>query len=446
MSDNDVKRAGRVCNTCAARKKACDKTLPSCGFCVSRNLTCRYDEPDPTEGRVRSYNPGRYFVPIEYPEADPPTLVAPGNSIGQRVSRLLQRLNTSPEEVKRRYAETARQWPPILHPEAASSSTIDGTSGSVLILSLALLVKFPELPSKEQAIAGAETKISFYNSVKSIFGEAQAIDGISVPLLQAGLLVATHEYISARPSAAFVTIGTCKAMLHILDVPRTRSAAHANHTGQGDAEWLKLKWTMTMLERMIICEMMPLYTQPSTEDPSTLVAQGYNGGISSLQAQAVIFMDQVLLAARWIPVNPALALSRLGELDTAIRDFLTLVVEEDIGESRTLELPAPMPLTLRALFLLHDLIISQIAIHLPLDEQTRTRSWSALDMICRMAMDLATYGTKEHAIPVCCYYNLEAAVEWLKYRTSTCDDGQYGPRIQTLSDMIMYYRNRWMVL
>lgn len=253
MDEAQIKRAARVCRVCAQRKKPCDKALPSCGFCSSRALRCTYDEPTPSGQRTRNYNPGRRFVAVEDVETtliSTPPLV---QSITQQVSYLLQLINLSPEQAKQQYFRLSYQWPPIISPRLVPVALSDAADSSVLHLAMGLLVAFSDLPKAGAKIQSLTNRSHFYTSTKSVFGQAQACISASKSLIQAGLLIATCEYVSGNPNTAYITLATCVAMMQVLE-PNSIEALSKERvisagTNDEELEWLNIKWSMGMIER-----------------------------------------------------------------------------------------------------------------------------------------------------------------------------------------------------
>ena len=194
--------------------------------------------------------------------------------------------------------------------------------------------------------------------------------------------------------------------------------------------------------------MLPKSIVPSTESPGTLLTQdGSPAGGLGQQAQAMLFMDRVLLAARTVEDDKDTVLSHLEELDSTIRSFLSVLVATAKGLTAP-RLPAPIPLTLRALFLLHHLILATMQQKPQADAIDETKiqaSHSVLDMISNMALDLVRYGSDVGSLPICCYYNLKAAVRWMQSRADLTRDRKPTAEIELLSQILDGYREKWMI-
>jgi hypothetical protein len=182
--------------------------------------------------------------------------------------------------------------------------------------------------------------------------------------------------------------------------------------------------------------------------PITTVTQDLHQGPSfERQIQAIIFLDQALTAKNSMAENRDHALAELRNLDTRIRDFLTILVEEKEIPANP-HSPAALPLAMRVLFLLHHLIISNVHMLPQSTANDRTMvelSKAALDMVSRMAIDLARYRTEKGSVPICCYYNLVSAMAWLGNDGFNGGNGPSPADIQPLSQLIEQYQEAWMM-
>ena len=78
---------------------------------------------------------------------------------------------------------------------------------SVLLLTICLITHAPALgyQSRHGASRSVEQQ-SLYFTARSLFAQVQVSCSPSVPLIQAGLLLAVYEYTHGRPDDAFVSI------------------------------------------------------------------------------------------------------------------------------------------------------------------------------------------------------------------------------------------------
>jgi hypothetical protein len=108
---------------------------------------------------------------------------------------------------------------------------------SVLLLTICLITHAPALGYQlgHGATQSAERQ-SLYLTARSLYAQVQVSCSPSVPLIQAGLLLAVYEYTHGRPDDAFVTIaGSARmaynARIHAHDSHQTQMTHTTGHTG-----------------------------------------------------------------------------------------------------------------------------------------------------------------------------------------------------------------------
>ena len=108
---------------------------------------------------------------------------------------------------------------------------------SILLLAMCLMVLRPSLDSPVKSPDGLK---NLYFTVKSCFAKTQAALATTVPLVQAGILIAAYEYASHRAQNAYISIQSCAAMANVLGLGRSQL--------QGNEDQLDLDSTMKSLE------------------------------------------------------------------------------------------------------------------------------------------------------------------------------------------------------
>lgn len=101
----------------------------------------------------------------------------------------------------------------------------------------------------------------------------------------------------------------------------------------------------------------------------------------------------------------------------------------------------------RSLFLLHKSATDTEELpHALSDICTRNASLAALDSVSNMVVDAAQwYGPDRGSImPICCYYNVRSAIEYMQGRNQVCHDAHRMSRIDCLMDMEKKYRRQWL--
>lgn len=275
---SDRLKAPNVCSVCKLRKKACDKVLPSCGFCSTRGLSCRYDIHAPDKNKIAyHYNPGRNFeiLPTEC-DSSPSDVVTTATSqvadtefgsqididtrtVAEQAKRLIEALAISPSELGARYFDRCHDWLHVISPTffhgllTKEPGGVLSADASVLVLSMWLLTSLTTLNHETNNKPSNGRAQFFYNHIKSLFSQAQNETCASIPLIQAGLLLAECEYACVRPRSAYVTVAMCIAMARmngLLDrfTKDGPDPTHENFESSIDEE-LRVAWALSMVER-----------------------------------------------------------------------------------------------------------------------------------------------------------------------------------------------------
>ncbi|KAF2489840.1 hypothetical protein BU16DRAFT_495202 [Lophium mytilinum] len=306
----DTKHAPNVCHACMLRKKACNKALPTCAFCASRRLLCRYDVSAPKSKDRRTYYPGRHFVALQSPspprvtltqaKAITPQLLSPESqqddapihpsslyvfphlveeSLDQLARRLteLTKLTYGNVNITDRYFEVFHKSLPVISPDSFRQEAsryreerdVPPADFTVLLLAMLLIVLPPQDPSFLPPRASQEF---LYMTTKSAFAQVQASLCTSLRLVQAAFLIALREYTGLRLEAAYISMMTCVGMARVLgigikSVRTTKDARIASGSRLDMMEKENLAWAIAMLERLILCEMDQRDIQPQAEYP-----------------------------------------------------------------------------------------------------------------------------------------------------------------------------------
>jgi len=138
---------------------------------------------------------------------------------------------------------------------------------SVLLLTICLITYAPALGY--QPSHGAPQSVeqqSLYLTARSLFAQVQVSCSPSVPLIQAGILLAVYEYTHDRPGDAFVTIsGSARmayaARIHARDRHQTQMTHTAAHSAETDIlllaeEAANTWWGIVIYERYVSPSML----------------------------------------------------------------------------------------------------------------------------------------------------------------------------------------------
>jgi hypothetical protein len=248
MASKAAPRAERVCSTCKARKKACDKQLPFCGYCSKRCLVCRYveDSLDISANASKSASLAGILIPI----SESTTL---GDTLSLHVWRALKSSGLSLFELTDRFFRSFHTWLPIISPRPFLETVLATRDGalpaefSILVLAMYLIVQ-RNYPAQNQV-----KPKEMWVSVKVLFAEAQAVLLPSITLVQTSILIAAYEHATGRSEAAYISIGTSIRMAQTLGIAKIDITQDTfpqdDYSVLSILEKRNLWWAVVILER-----------------------------------------------------------------------------------------------------------------------------------------------------------------------------------------------------
>lgn len=211
-------RASRVCEQCKIRKKACDKRIPSCGYCFSRGLTCNYIDgimSNVTPVRRQQKNVGSINL-----DAD----------INNQVNEILASVKLTSGQVEEQYFRSFHRSLPVVLPRAKESQR----SAEAAILLLAMTLISQHLPTMDV----------LYSSLYQLYVLIQdSKDCIS--LLQIEILKCAYEYARGWIEKAYVSVGACVSRAQLLGIDQCKKLVRA---GTAHERW-NLWWGVLILKR-----------------------------------------------------------------------------------------------------------------------------------------------------------------------------------------------------
>ncbi|CAH0052333.1 unnamed protein product [Clonostachys solani] len=390
------KRQILVCINCRSRKKKCDKTLPSCGYCVRKRLQCAYSR----------HTAGRQDAPLSRTERNGgivphqtglspfwgTVLSGPGNleiSVHAEVNRLIRSTGQFVDDITARYFKDVHMFLPVIarsrfHNSLLTLGATPSADLSILLLCMCLITPDPE--PRNSSPTSKTSQNTLYLSARSIFAQLQAMISPSVSFIQAGLLLGVYEYVHGQSDRGLATISNAARMayaarIHTLNVS-SRHEEQASHSLQPEeAEPLNTWWALIIWERTMMLEVTTkdqpfitsvppentaLPTEPNSIDqgipvfsstpvPKILVSTPHEvhvGGFGRL-AQAIMLVDQILKAFSICDVDARL--STLHNLNTSLQSFLEVVVKQHSGKPSSY--CSAVVIAIRSLFSLHGHII-----------------------------------------------------------------------------------------
>ena len=144
-----MERAARVCGTCKARKKGCDKQLPTCGYCARKFLACKYEEiGEESTPLLTSSSPELkpWSINTIVELTRPSTLDC---ALNLQVGRILQSAGLTLDQVSGQFFRAFHKWLPAVSPTLLGEIAIDtqhrppSADVSLLVLAMCLTVLGP---------------------------------------------------------------------------------------------------------------------------------------------------------------------------------------------------------------------------------------------------------------------------------------------------------------
>ncbi|KAH8807428.1 hypothetical protein F5884DRAFT_789231 [Xylogone sp. PMI_703] len=493
-------RVLRVCSICKARKKGCDKLLPSCTYCFKRGFICSYDD---------DHGPGLPPYKGSTPDTDlsipqPPwffdgkvvndksalllqlsplsaltftgDLSTVNQILSQQVRHIFQLVQLTPCEAGRRFVKNFQNWLPIVAPEQLKETIhlaereMPAADVSVLLLSICLVTMHPHI----ELLGGIMRPTALYMVVRMFYTQVQTVFQASAALVQAGLIISAYEYASGRLDSAHISIGACARMAQIVGIyePVTNKDLLV-----GTAPWSKeigrrnLWWAIIILERFILLEVSPgRYQHPGAKFPSRDVpllssAERTGGSVEfsdtpisftrnksqsvkfECQIEAIHMLERTLRIIN-VPTTPERRLWELKKLDVELQNTLMQLMEEQ-QESQC----GAIGTVIRSLYLLHQDILSQALLLSPAanPQQWLQNSEAALDTATMIMVDVAKHHLSHvshhgaDSLVLCCASNVQVAIRHIQRRcSSSCDRADRLLKgLETLTALERAFCNRW---
>ncbi|EED13008.1 conserved hypothetical protein [Talaromyces stipitatus ATCC 10500] len=446
-ADSHRTRPKQACLTCKTRKKKCNKGLPSCNYCILKDLECRYvpvtrqrvygtpntDISTPTAIRREILTaetidgPTRTSIPEPATTPRKTTLYRPVfeslDGVHLEVQNIIRLSGEFMDDLTSRYFRNLHGNLPIISRERFQSSltgmgTPPSADSSILLLTVCLIAYLPN-PKLSQRDGDTIGRRSLYLATKALLAQVQGCLQPSISLIQASLLLATYEYANGRPEVALVTIAGCARMAYAAGIHKSKPHNMMDGDSRLEAEeaantW----WGIVISERAFACEIddyeQPMATiLPSGDVQLPIDRQKLDIGdllspdsmpnipasrltITSIgcfgrAAQASCLLDQVLKAL--VIPNLTIRLPLLESLDRAIQSFLADILALIPGKGSAY--CTALAVTVRTLFKLHEhvLSISQQAVFVNLRslEEWKKSSLAALDTATTMVNDMAKW-------------------------------------------------------
>ncbi|KAF2108583.1 hypothetical protein BDV96DRAFT_652834 [Lophiotrema nucula] len=354
--------AWNACNFCQKRKRSCDRLLPSCSTCTARGIVCDYSMMK----RSTPFPPG-YFLDnavFQAYQSSLPTaeVVLAGTA--------LDAISIS-ESVLHEYFQRIHWWMPVIsklriYGEFRKRPNVET---KLQIAAMKVLLWHPP------ADGDADPRTRTYNIVKNSVIEAVSAGALTLPLLQAQLLLAIYELGHAIYPTAYLTIGACSRYGLALGIDLSLQPESLSHViSQMELEEQRRTWwAIVILDRHIQLgnQRRPLSTpDPSADsvlpcddaafDEGVLPTSAFTVssspaiemGMLARMSQAGFLLGRVYRHNQNKPTDPSDHEDEFWQLDRTIRSLLNLSYVE--GEVRRMAVCGQTDLCFSALIALHD--------------------------------------------------------------------------------------------
>ena len=295
-------KAPQACLSCRTQKRKCDKALPTCGLCARVKRACNYSfEPSSSSRSEELLSLQRKVRHLEAQREGQSTHGSPISSISWRSSSKtpssslngvedteqdtrvtssiffldraafvlggyqLRRPSQLPEifeefcptrpiimRIVSSYFATTHLWLPIIARERVHldlSIPVEGISVDLGLLFLCMRLVGERLPP---ALQDPQTK--FYVAVREYHFLVESAGILSLHLLQAGLLLAVYEFGHAIFPNAYITIGRCARIGHVMGI---HHGASAPPLLSPPTSWTEMEersrvwWAVFLLDRLL---------------------------------------------------------------------------------------------------------------------------------------------------------------------------------------------------
>jgi hypothetical protein len=231
-----VKTARSACLPCRQSKRRCDKKLPSCDLCVRKDVDCSYPERASQNRQALVRQQAKYSATWTAAE---PQLLTDGNNaasdlkaiyflapnlfkqarlqlprpeipVPAEVSALIGDA-ASARGIANAFFPTVHRWFPIVSKRGFFGHLSNPLAKRQTELSLLLLCMklISTRPACEDSCSENGRTGMLYWAAKRYHATVEAAGVLSLPVLQAGILIAMYELGQGVYPAAFLSVGAC---------------------------------------------------------------------------------------------------------------------------------------------------------------------------------------------------------------------------------------------
>jgi Fungal specific transcription factor domain/Fungal Zn(2)-Cys(6) binuclear cluster domain len=277
-----ARHARTACLPCRRSKRRCDKKIPICYLCAHKEVECsypaRYDgiqqsivvTPDSfsPDGHQRTHERlmpslglpplvgsdinAIYFIAPHFFQQTRLQLPRPNLPVPIEVSSLVGDVS-SIHSIASIFFTTIHRWLPIVSKQGFFAFLLNPiTQRQVELSLLTLCMKLCcAAPTDEGGDGG--TRTALYRTVKRFYNEVEMSGVLSIPVLQAGILIALYELGQAIYPAAYLSVGACARYGLALRLDKLSSASIDN--GDVQRPWDEVEerrrvwWAVLMFDR-----------------------------------------------------------------------------------------------------------------------------------------------------------------------------------------------------
>ncbi|KAJ6107745.1 hypothetical protein N7523_009068 [Penicillium sp. IBT 18751x] len=274
--------------------------------------------------------------------------------------RIIRTTGLDVDDFSARYFRGIHTFIPILsrprfHEQLAQAG-VPPVAFSGLLLCMCLVTYHPEFTQQLQPI----DQDTLYLTAKSLITQVQTSFPPSLPLIQAGVIIAAYEYASGKLHNAVSSIGNCARMGYTIGLHLARPVETADPVPSLQTEEFNTWWGIIICERIFFCELddftqpfVSRTTQGSQPEPVTMCQSPplpqihpslpmnrvtISTGKPSLEesigfsciTQAAYLLDQVFEALEVPDLGSRLI--RLDGLDHTLRTFFSVVMDRAEGK------------------------------------------------------------------------------------------------------------------
>ncbi|PTB47383.1 hypothetical protein M431DRAFT_536292, partial [Trichoderma harzianum CBS 226.95] len=246
----DDDRASQACAACKKRKGRCDRSIPCCYHCKRRNLPCYYPDKKVklTSNQTNRFPPA-FFLDYDLFSASssklPPASLEVPSYVSAEIGDYMKQ-----HTIASQYFATIHLWMPIVSNPRCFNTLLNPLSfdrADVALLCLAMKLNL-WLPTA----SSSDPHTTTYIAARQFLYGLEISGTLSLPILQAAILITIYEIGHAIYPAAYASISVCIQYAAALGLEWKTTSWR-----DGDQDWIESEerrrvwWAIVILERYI---------------------------------------------------------------------------------------------------------------------------------------------------------------------------------------------------